>query len=159
MLRERLKNMEIKITEMADYLQISRPTMYKFIEYYDLKEFDLINKKVLKLFNYINENELIGKKNVVNYILTKLVDVKEMNSDDDLAIIKTIKKYIISNPESKKSQFLVTCATKDLCDDIIAYLVEITPLLKKKVLTSEEEILLEPYKIFKKNLLEKGDVK
>ena len=37
MLRERLKNMEIKITELADYLQISRPTMYKFIEYYDLK--------------------------------------------------------------------------------------------------------------------------
>ena len=82
-----------------------------------------------------------------------------MNSDDDLAIIKTIKKYIISNPESKKSQFLVTCATKDVFDDIIAYFVEITPLIKKKVLTSEEEILLEPYKIFKTKLLEKGDVK
>lgn len=159
MLRDRLKNMEIKIIELADYLQISRPTMYKFIEYYDLKEFDLINKKVLKLFNYINENELIGKKNVVNYILTKLVDVKEMNSDDELAIIKTIKKYIISNPESKKSQFLVTCATKDVFDDIIAYLVEITPLLKKKILTAEEEILLEPYRIFKTKLLVKGDVK
>ena len=70
LLRERLKAMELKITELADYLQVSRPTMYKFIDYYDNAEFDLINKKVLKLFNYINEHELVGKKSVVNYILT-----------------------------------------------------------------------------------------
>ena len=72
MLRDRLKELDLKITEMADYLQLSRPTMYKFIECYDNKEFSSINKNVLKLFNYINENELVGKKNVVNYILTTL---------------------------------------------------------------------------------------
>lgn len=158
MLRNRLKEIELKITELADYLQISRPTMYKFIEYYDSQEFDLINKKVLKLFNYINENELIGKKNVVNYILTKLVDIKEVGTDDDIDIIKTIKKYIISNPESKKSQFIVTCATKDDFDDIISYLVKITPLLKKRKLNIEEQSMLEPYKKFKEKILGEGDV-
>ena len=158
MLRDRLKSMDLKITELADYLQISRPTMYKFIEYYDSQEFDLINKNVLKLFNYINEHELIGKKNVINYILTKLTDVKEMGDSDDIDVIKIIKKYIISNPESKKSQFLITCATRDDFDDVISYLVKITPLLKKRKLTNEEQLLLEPFINFKKEILNKGDI-
>ena len=48
MLKERLKDMDIRITELAEYLQVSRPTMYKFIDYYEEHSFDLINKKVLK---------------------------------------------------------------------------------------------------------------
>ena len=158
MLRDRLKSMDLKITELADYLQISRPTMYKFIEYYDSQEFDLINKNVLKLFNYINEHELIGRKNVINYILTKLTDVKEMGDSDDIDVIKIIKKYIISNPESKKSQFLITCATRDDFDDVISYLVKIAPLLKKRKFTNEEQLLLEPFINFKKEILNKGDI-
>ncbi len=157
LLRDRLKSMELKITELADYLQISRPTMYKFIEYYDNAEFDLINKKVLKLFNYINEHELVGKKSVINYILTNLVDVKDVGDDDELDIIKKIKKYIISNPESKKSQFLVTCATKDTFDDVIYYLVSIQGLLNKRKLSEEEQELLKPYLEFKENINLEGD--
>lgn len=156
LLRDRLKAMELKITELADYLQVSRPTMYKFIEYYDNAEFDLINKKVLKLFNYINEHELAGKKSVINFILTNLVDVNDLGDDLELDIIKKIKKYIISNPESKKSQFLVTCATKDIYDDIIYYLVSIQPLLNKRKLTEEELELLEPYKRLLNELKKEG---
>lgn len=157
LLRERLKAMELKITELADYLQVSRPTMYKFIEYYDNAEFDLINKKVLKLFNYINEHELVGKKSVINYILTNLVDVKDVGDDDELDIIKKIKKYIISNPESKKSQFLVTCATKDTFDDVIYYLVSIQGLLNKRKLSEEEQELLQPYLELKEKINLEGD--
>lgn len=151
MLRERLKRIDLKITELADYLQISRPTMYKYIDSYDRAEFDMINTKVLKLFNYINEHELVGKKNVINYILTKLVVVKELD-DEETDIIKKIKKYIISNPESKKSQFLVTCATKDCFDEVIFYLVSIQPLLNKRKLTEEEDKKLLPYKKFLKEI-------
>lgn len=32
MLKERLKEIDLRIAELADYLQISRPTMYKFID-------------------------------------------------------------------------------------------------------------------------------
>lgn len=157
LLRDRLKSMELKITELADYLQISRPTMYKFIDYYDNTEFDLINKKVLKLFNYINEHELVGKKNVINYILTNLVNVKDVGDDVELDIIKKIKKYIISNPESKKSQFLVTCATKDTFDDLIYYLVSIEGLINKRKMSEEEQELLKPYLELKEKITIKGD--
>lgn len=157
LLRDRLKAMELKITELADYLQVSRPTMYKFIEYYDNAEFDLINKKVLKLFNYINEHELAGKKSVINFILTNLVDVKDLGDDLELDIIKKIKKYIISNPKSKKSQFLVTCATKDIYDDIIYYLVSIQGLIGKRKLGEEDKKLLEPYLELKEKIQNKGE--
>ena len=148
MLRDRLKSMELKITELADYLQVSRPTMYKFIEYYDNQQFELINKKVLKLFNYINEHELVGKKNVVNYILTNLVTVKEMNDSEEYGVLYAIKKYIISNPESKKSKFITLCVTNDHFDDIIPFLVEIQPLIRKRKLNDDEIKKLEIYKNF-----------
>ena len=106
MLRERIKQMDLKVTELSDYLQISRPTMYKFIEYYDEQNFDLINRKVLKLFNYISENEFIGKKTVISYILNNLVELKPIGEKNDVSVINKLRKNIVENPESKKSKFL-----------------------------------------------------
>lgn len=145
MLRDRLKEIDLRITELADYLQVSRPTMYKFIEYYEKEEFDLINKKVLKLFNYIKENELVGKKNVVNYILTNLVDLKDLGSKEENNTLSNIKKYIVANPDSKKSRFIELISTKDIYDKLIYYLVDISCLLRKKKLTEEEKEKLVPY--------------
>mgnify|MGYP003301601296 CR=1 FL=1 len=95
MLRERIKQMDLKVTELSDYLQISRPTMYKFIEYYDEQNFDLINRKVLKLFNYISENEFIGKKTVISYILNNLVELKPMGEKNDVSVINKLRKNIV----------------------------------------------------------------
>lgn len=148
MLRDRLRDLDLKITELAEYLQISRPTMYKFIEYYDNYEYELINKKVLKLFNYIMENELIGKKNVINYILTHLIEVKEMGNNSDVELIKKIKKILISNSDSKKGQFLNIIINNNCFDDIIIYLVNVYSLLNKNDLTDDDSKLLEYYKEF-----------
>ena len=160
MLRKRLKDMDLRITELADYLQISRPTMYKFIDYYDESNFDLINNKVLKLFNYINENELVGKKNIINYILNNLVDLKDIGDKEEILQIKHIKNFIISNPESKKSKFLEICSKNSAFDELIYYLVDISNLLNKRKLTDSEKNLLEPYLLVMsqiKNLKEKGE--
>ena len=159
MLRERLKSMDLRITELADYLQISRPTMYKFIDCYEVCDFDAINSKVLKLFNFIKENELAGKKNVVKYILENLTDVKEMEEKPEIDAIKKIRKYIISNPESKKSKFFEICATKDTFDEVIYYLADIENILKKKKLTEEEKTIIAPYIELKIKLkdIKKGD--
>lgn len=144
MLRERLKDMDLRITELADYLQISRPTMYKFIDYFDNNEFSLINKKVLKLFNYITENELAGKTNVVSYILNNLVDIKELDENNEIDCIKKLKKIILNNPDSKKSQFLKIAVSTSKFDDLLFYIVEVNNLLSKKKITplQEEKIKL-----------------
>ena len=145
MLKERFNEIDLKITELADYLQISRPTMYKFIDMYEEGNYENINKKVVKLFDYISDNELIGKKNVINYILTKLVDVKELGDKEDTAEIKSVKKYLISNPDSEKAQFIINCSKKSGYDIFIHYIMEIIPLIKKKDLTEEEINKLKPY--------------
>lgn len=138
MLREKLKEIELKITELADYLQISRPTMYKYIESYDSGDYSDINNKVLKLFNYIMSNPLIGKKVVINYIFTNLVEVKEMEAKDENKNYVAIKKYILENPDSEKSEFIKLIVQKSVFDNMISYMMEVYPLLRKRKLTDEE---------------------
>ncbi len=145
MIKERLKDIELKITELSDYLQISRPTMYKFIESYDAGDYSGINKNVLKLFKYIDENPVIGKKTVVSYILTNLVEEKELGDSSENRLYNQIKRYIISNPESVKSQFIELAIQKTDFDDAIQYLLKVYPLLKKRKLSDEEIEFLEPY--------------
>ncbi len=145
MIKERLKDIDLKITELSDYMQISRPTMYKFIEAYDDGNSSIINKYVLKLFKYIDENPLIGKKTVVSYILTNLVEEKELGDTSENRIYNQIKRYLISNPESVKSQFIELVVQKTDYDDAIKYLMKIYPLLRKRKLSDEEVEFLKPF--------------
>ena len=148
MLRDRLKDMELKLTELADYMQISRPTLYKFIECYDNQEFEFINNKVLKLFNYITENEFIGKKTVISYILNNLVEVKPLGEKHGVSVVSRIKKYILENPESKKSKFFEVCITSHFFDEVIFNLVDIAEIARKGKRSEEEKRKLELYRNF-----------
>lgn len=156
MVKERLKDMELKITELSDYLQISRPTMYKFIEAYDSGDVSIINKHVLKLFKYIDENPLIGKKTVVSYILTNLVEEKELGDTAENRIYNQIKRFLIANPESIKSQFIELIVQKTDYDDAIKYLLKIYPLLRKRKLSDEEIAFLQPFDDIKTILDKEG---
>lgn len=148
--------MELKITELSDYLQISRPTMYKFIEAYDSGDVSIINKHVLKLFKYIDENPLIGKKTVVSYILTNLVEEKELGDTAENRIYNQIKRFLIANPESIKSQFIELIVQKTDYDDAIKYLLKIYPLLRKRKLSDEEIAFLQPFDDIKTILDKEG---
>lgn len=148
MLRDRIKEMDLRVTELSDYLQVSRPTMYKFIEYYDEQNFDLINKKVLKLFNYISENEFVGKKSVISYILNNLVELKPLGEKNDATVINKLRKNIVENPESKKSKFLELCVTTTFFDELINYLPDIATIAKKRKRSKEEQRLLDLYRNF-----------
>lgn len=145
MIRQKLREMDFKITELAEYLQITRPTLYKFIDDYDSGNFALINKRVLKLFNFIESNPLAGKKTILVYILNNLVDEKEMGEEDEVSKFTKIKKYILENPSSNKSAFIELIISRKDFDSIIDYLVEIYPLLKKRKLSDDEIVKLKPY--------------
>lgn len=138
MIRERLHELDLKITELSDYLQISRTTLYKFIEDYDSGKKESINPKVASLFDYMTNSELIDKKNVINFILTNLTAVDNMDSAKNASVIETIKNYVSKNPDSEKTKFMYECSIKSSYDTIIHYMVEIAPLLSKKRLTKQE---------------------
>ncbi|MCL2598585.1 MAG: hypothetical protein FWD76_01565 [Firmicutes bacterium] len=67
-IRERLQQLQMRTSELATYLEISRPTLYKYIELYDAGVRDGINKRVLKLLGYIDENKAIGKRGIIAYV-------------------------------------------------------------------------------------------
>ena len=139
MIKDRLKELDIKITELANYLQISRPTMYKFIDSYDSGNKNEVNNSVLKLFNYIEDSELIAKKNVINYILNTMVTISGNDESEINELMSIIREYISSNSNSEKTQFITKIITTTQFDTVIHYLIEISPLLKKRKLTDSEK--------------------
>ena len=146
MIKDRLKDLEIKITELAEYLQMSRTTLYKFIDAYDMGKKSEVNGSVLKLFDYIERNYLIGKRNVINYILNNMTSVSENDTPEVNEIVKRIKEYVSDNPSSEKTQFIDKCVGSNQFDITIHYLMEVSTLLKKRKLTDIEKKKLEPYK-------------
>ena len=147
MIKERLKEIDLRITELADYLHVSRPTMYKFIECYDKKQFKSLSKEVLQLFNYISENELVGKRGVIAYILSNTSGSTATNE-----IESQIINYLKCNPDSKKSQFIKECVASDTFDKVIYYLADIVPILKSNDPEASETAFLAPYKELLENL-------
>ena len=145
MIRDRLKELEIRITELADYLQISRTTLYKFIELYDSGQQKDVNPSVRKLFDFIENNELIGKKNVIGYILENMTTMQENDVSQVNEIVRKIKEYVSDNQTSEKTQFLEKCVSSEQLDMTIHYLMDISSLLKKKKLSDENKEKLKPY--------------
>lgn len=145
MIKDSLKKLNIKITELADYLKISRPTMYKFIELYDSSKYEDITKNVKKLFDFIDNNTLIEKRNVINYILNNLNVTKDLTDDKVSRKIENITKYIINNPNSEKTFFIDMLIKVDFFDIVVHYLCEILPLLKNNNNNQEISKFLLPY--------------
>lgn len=160
MIRDRLHDLGLKITELAGYLGMSRTTLYKFIEDYDAGKKESIGPRVVALFDYVSSNPLIGKENVIEFILMK---IRKDNASEDPKIasrIATISDYVSDNPDSEKANFLFESASSTTYDTMIHYLTEIKPLLSKKRLTKEEKEKLKPYQeIIDRYAIAKGAIK
>lgn len=95
-MKNKLNNLNIKITELAGYLKISRPTLYKYIEDYEKGDFDQIDKKIYSIFQYIDNNELIQKEGVILFILNKY------HNNDDLKIGDYKASFLVNRLSKKK---------------------------------------------------------
>ena len=146
MLKDDLKLLDIKIKELADYLNISRPTLYSFIQIYEDKEYNKLDERVLNLFKYIDSNRMIEKRNVIHYILTKMQEGESLE-DLDIAIkIQRVADFIRNNPKSEKVSVVDYIITNNCYDIVLHYLFEIKTIIGKKRLSVDEKNLLEPYK-------------
>lgn len=114
---EKLDLLNIKISELAQYLNISRPTLYKFIEFYEANK-KLLKKQYLELFDYINNNQYLTKIDVIKYIIEKfnkpkkldngelnnLISLLENNSEYE-ELIKVMNLYLTNlNAKNKKDE-------------------------------------------------------
>lgn len=145
MIRERFKSMELKITDLSDYLHMSRTTIYNFMDAYDKGEKSIISQKVLKIFDYVTNNPSAGKKNVISFILSDITgDMERIDSATNTAF-SPVMKYLAEYPESPKAEFIQLAVSTPDFDSILEYLLKVYPLLRNRRLTDAEIEFIKPY--------------
>lgn len=160
MIKELLKKLDIKITELSDYLKLSRPTLYKFIDNYENKNIKELDKRLVDLFNYIKKNiDVIEKRNVINYIFNNFNEYTNLEEDKLYRIINNVRDYVINNPKSEKTFMIDEIINNKYYDLIIHYLYSIHNIISKKNVNNDEEELLNPYKQILKLYTQKGGIK
>ena len=98
-MREKLKILGIRLTELSTYLGFSRPTIYRYMENYDSKKYKAIDFRVRKVFDYIMKKRTVSKIEVINFIigLDKNENTQEFENlikliNSDKVLIETIHR-------------------------------------------------------------------
>ena len=149
LLRERLKEIDLRLVDLAELLKISRPTAYKFIELYEIGQRDKFDFKILRFFDYVCQND-INKMDAISFILNN-ISMPENQSNED-------KKQQITNLLKKDNEVKVNFIEKltqvDIFDPILSYLLECEKIItsnnrsRKKRLSDDDDKKLEALKQF-----------
>lgn len=95
----RINDIGFSITEFAEYLNISRPTLYKYCDDFDAKQTDKIPHKILKILKLIKENNFIGK----NYIIKLIIETSCLNFEQrEINIFSTLENFGYSFSKDEK---------------------------------------------------------
>lgn len=151
-MREKLKDLNVRITELSEYLDLSRPTLYKFMDLYDKKKYKDINKSVLKLFKYIDDTPNIGKVNVIAYILNN-PDIMPGNDNDDDSLVNIVAAHRISLEDlPEKTEFIRNILENDLMDEILPYLNRCFSIYQNEKYSDEDYGSLSKLILFKEDV-------
>lgn len=138
-LRDRLRELGIKIVDLASMLDISRPTLYKHIESYETNALENLDSSYIALFNYITQNEFINAKNVFIYITQNILRLKERDLQGSMAMGRVA---IIGN--AQKDAFITLLLESNRFDDLLGYFISCYELLEKDTLSDESRAFLQP---------------
>lgn len=133
-LRDRLRELGIKIVDLANMLDISRPTLYKHIESYETNALENLDSSYIALFNYITQNEFINAKNVFIYITQNILRLKERDFQGSMSI----------TGNAQKDAFITLLLESNRFDDLLGYFISCYELLEKDTLSDESRAFLQP---------------
>lgn len=68
-MREKLKELDLRITELSNYLGMSRPTLYKYMHHYENRTYKDIDSIVLEVFRFISKKTTKSKLQVIQFII------------------------------------------------------------------------------------------
>lgn len=138
-LRDRLRELGIKIVDLANMLDISRPTLYKHIESYETNALENLDSSYIALFNYITQNEFINAKNVFIYITQNILRLKEKDFQGSMAMGR-----VAITGNAQKDAFITLLLESNRFDDLLGYFVSCYELLQKDTLSDESKAFLQP---------------
>lgn len=80
-MRRKLKALNLRLTELANSLKVSRPTLYKYLELFEKRKYKKIDPEILDVFKYIMREDTVSKLQILNYISENNMDnYKNLNS-------------------------------------------------------------------------------
>ena len=139
LLRDKMREIDLRLVDLAQFLELSRPTVYKFIDYYETGQRDRLEPKILRLFDFISQAS--SKASVMGYVIENIVKPKEQTLQDrEHQIANLLKK------ENKvKIEFINRIAESQVFDPILDYLLQYEMILAQgKALEEQEIAILEP---------------
>lgn len=141
-LRDKMKAVDFKLVDLAEFLDISRPTAYKFIELYEEGQRDKLDDKILRLFKFIDSSKSLSKMAIINFIVG--MNPSKQGSSKRRELIANLLKQ-----ESKiKIDFIDLVAQSELYDPILEYLLECAKIASKPKPTQKEIKHLAPLRNF-----------
>ena len=138
-LRDRLRELGIKIVDLANMLDISRPTLYKHIESYETNALENLDSSYIALFNYITQNEFINAKNVFIYITQNILRLKERDLQGSMAMGR-----VAITGNAQKDAFITLLLESNRFDDLLGYFISCYDLIEKDTLSDESRAFLQP---------------
>ena len=122
-MKARMRELNIKMTELSEYIKVSRPTLYKYIESYESGDLESIPGRVVSLFRMMDRPEVTKEQVIASIIST-------FREDEGTETGEAVRRYV-SDPSSSPSkiEFLEKVASTDCLDSIIPYLNDCIDIL------------------------------
>ena len=113
-MKERLRELGIKTTELSEYMRISRPSLYKYMELYEAGDTSAMPEKVLRTFRYIDKYKSLTKEQVVVFVICEFSDIN--NSDKKEAI----RRYLLMHgPSDAKIGLMYALISTSSIDELV----------------------------------------
>ena len=147
MMKTRMRELNIKMTELSEYIKVSRPTLYKYIESYESGDLESIPDKVVDLFRLMERND-VTKEQVVTFTITMF---SEDGEPDDREIIR---RFLVDPSASKaKLELMYRLATSDSIDDMVPYLNGCMEILSGNEIDDEQAYQIARFVLMRSKVL------
>lgn len=125
-LRNKLKDSQMRLVELSTYMDISRPTLYKYLEAYELKDYHSIEKKCLDLFSFIDNSKNPTRPIIMDYLIHKVLPVETIPGSSP-EILSNVRKMSESPKEldQKKMKIIELLSSSTLLDENVDSILEL----------------------------------
>ena len=148
--KEQLRELGFRLTELADLLHISRPTLYKYIELYESGEYDGIRGDVLMLFGYISTNPEASKRDILQYMVHNIGFLDDESTDRTEAVATVIAR---SGCSRQKLDLIMSMVSSDCLDSMVPYLQQVVRVLNMGDPTDSDVRLASKFLLFRQSVL------
>lgn len=123
-MKEKLRDLGIKTTELSGFMKISRPSLYKYIELYESKEYKQIPEKVFRVFKYVDKYKNLTKEQIIVYTIGEFSDTETSDKKE------AVRNYLLNKGmNDPKIDLMYVLATTDSLDAVVQYLASAGKIL------------------------------